>query len=71
MPKIDDRGWVAIGLFGLSAMVLGALAVVPHLADNQTFDTLGTAIIVTGLINGVVSYLFGASKQTPPKDPTQ
>ena len=66
----DIRAWVAIGLFGLTGYVLHLMATQPHLADSQLFTALATAIVVSGLIGGVVAFLFGSSKSSQAKDQT-
>ena len=41
-----------------------ALANNPKLQDSQLFAGLATAIVVSGLIGGVVAFLFGSSKSS-------
>lgn len=62
MNKIDSRGWVSIGLFALTLIVVALLALNPSLQDNKLFATLAQAIVITGLINLAASFYFGASK---------
>lgn len=64
---LDLRGWVALGLFGLTAYVLHMLAAKPQLAQSQLFAALASAIVVSGLIGGVVAYLYGSSKGSDDK----
>ena len=66
----DIRAWVAIGLFALTGYVLHLMATKPDLADSQLFTALATAIVVSGLIGGVVAFLFGSSKSSQAKDQT-
>jgi hypothetical protein len=66
----DLRGWVVIGLFALTGYVFYLLATNTHLAESQLFDTLSSAIVVSGLIGGVVAFLFGSSKSSQDKDAT-
>jgi hypothetical protein len=61
LPTIDTRGWVALGLFALTAAVLGLIAWKPDLTDNAGFMVIAQAIVISGLIS-VVNYLFGSSK---------
>jgi hypothetical protein len=71
LPRLPDtRGWVALGLFLLTGYVLHLLAKYPALASTQLFIVLATAIVVSGLIGGVVAYLFGTSKSSGDKDAT-
>lgn len=61
LPNIDTRGWVALGLFALTAAVLWLIAWKPDLTDNAGFMVIAQAIVISGLIS-VVNYLFGSSK---------
>jgi hypothetical protein len=58
----DARGWVGIGLFFLTCMVLWMLVAFPDLRRDEYFKTLATAIVLTGFINGVVSWAYSATK---------
>lgn len=58
----DLRAWVALGLWALTVYVLTLLAFNPKLAESQLFATLAAAIVVSGLIGGVVAWLYGSSK---------
>ena len=66
----DLRAWVATGLFGLTAYVLHLMSSNPALANSQLFTALATAIVVSGLIGGVVAFLYGSSKSSQAKDQT-
>lgn len=55
---------VAAGLFALSWRVVEMLSANPGLSDNQGFMFVAQAIIVSGLVSGVVAFFFGASKAT-------
>lgn len=66
----DSRGWNAIGLYVLTASVLGLLAWKPELKDNSLFSMLAQAIVISGLINGAVQFFYGASKDKAP-DPAK
>ncbi len=61
-PLPDTRGWVALGLFALTTMILGMIYAQPTLTTNQGFMLLAQAIVLSGLINGAVAFLFGSSK---------
>lgn len=58
----DARGWIGIGGFALTVMVLWMLAAFPELRHDEFFKTIATAIIVTGFINGPLSWAYGATK---------
>jgi hypothetical protein len=58
----DARGWIGIGAFSLTVMVLWMLAVFPDLRQDEFFKTITTLIIGTGFINGVVSWAYSATK---------
>lgn len=58
----DARGWVGIGSFVLTVLVLGMLAAVPDLRQDEFFKTIATLIIGTGFVNGVVNWAYGATK---------
>lgn len=66
----DTRGWVVIGLFLLSAYVITLLALNPHLAEVQLFDTLATAVVGAGGLLAAVGYYVGSSKSSTDKDAT-
>lgn len=63
----DLRGWVALGLFLLTAYVITLMAANPKLAESQLFATVATAIVTSGLIGGVVAWLYGSSKGSDDK----
>jgi hypothetical protein len=58
----DNRGWVALGLFALTWRIFEMVREKPQLTENQGFMFLSQAIIVSGLIGGVVAFLYTASK---------
>ncbi|WP_375272033.1 hypothetical protein [Sphingomonas sp.] len=58
----DARGWVGVGSFVLTVVVLGMLAFVPELRKDEFFKTIATLIIGTGFVNGVVNWAYGATK---------
>lgn len=61
-PLPDARGWIGIGGFVLTVMVLWMLAAFPELRGDEFFKTIATAIIVTGFINGPLSWAYSATK---------
>lgn len=58
----DARGWIGIGGFTLTVMVLWMLAAFPDLRQDEFFKTIATAIIITGFINGPLSWAYSATK---------
>lgn len=58
----DARGWIGIGVFALSVMVLIMIKQDATLRQDEFFKTIATLIIGTGLINGVVSWAYSATK---------
>lgn len=58
----DARGWIGLGSFLLTVMVLVMLALVPELRQDEFFKTIATLIIGTGFVNGVVNWAYGATK---------
>lgn len=58
----DARGWIGLGVFLLTVMVLWMLAVFPELRQDEFFKTIATLIIGTGFVNGVVSWAYSATK---------
>lgn len=58
----DARGWVGIGIFTLTVMVLWMLVAFPELRHDEYFKTISTAIVLTGFVNGVVSWAYSATK---------
>jgi hypothetical protein len=58
----DARGWIGIGVFVLTVMVLWMLAIFPELRHDEFFKTIATLIIGTGFVNGVVSWAYSATK---------
>jgi hypothetical protein len=75
IPLPDTRGWAALGLFALTAMIFWMIDDKPTLTANQGFMFLAQAVIVSGLIGGVIAFLFSASKSAqdaaakPPEPP--
>ena len=69
--KITMRGFVMIGLFALTFFLFCLMAFDPVLLKDEFFKALAEAVIITGLINGVVGYLFsGSHPENPPKKET-
>lgn len=58
----DARGWIGIGVYSLSVMVLWMYAFFPDLRQDDHFKALMTLIVGTGFINAVVSWAYAATK---------
>lgn len=58
----DARGWIGIGIYSLTVMVLWMLAAFPDLRQDEFFKTICTLIVGTGFVNGVVSWAYSATK---------
>lgn len=58
----DARGWIGLAIFGLTVMCIWMLRD-KELREDEFFKTIATAIILTGFINGVVSWAYAATKQ--------
>lgn len=59
----DARGWIGVGVFLLTIMVLWMIAKIPELRHDEFFKVLATAIVLTGFIQGVVGWAYTATKQ--------
>lgn len=57
----DARGWIGVGVFGISVMLLWMMKVDPQLREDQFFQTIATVIISNGLI-AVVAWAYAATK---------
>lgn len=57
----DQRGWVAIGAFILTAWVIGLSARFPELMDRQLWVQLVTALAI-GNAGLIINFFFGSSK---------
>ena len=51
----DQRGWYALALFIQTCAILLMLACLPELGKNDFFQTLATAIVVTGWVGFAVA----------------
>lgn len=58
----DQRGWMAIGLFALTAWIVWLSRPINGAEPSEFFKTLAGAIVVTGFLNGVIGHLFTSSK---------
>lgn len=64
----DARGFIALGLFLLTTLIFGMIALNPKLAEVQLFGVLATAVISGGL-GAATGFYFGSSKSAPDKTP--
>lgn len=62
LRSIDARGWIGIGVYTLSVMVLWMYAAFPDLRSDDHFKAIMTLIVGTGFVNGVVSWAYAATK---------
>lgn len=60
--NIDARGWVGIGVYAMSVMILWMMAAFPELRQDEFFKTIATLILGTAFVNGVVSWAYSATK---------
>jgi hypothetical protein len=58
----DARGWIGLGGFVLTVMVMWMLAAFPELRADEFFKTIATAIIITGWIGGPLAWAYSATK---------
>lgn len=58
----DSRGWIGIGIYLLTIMVLGMMWADASLRNDDFFKTIATLIIGTGFVNGVVSWAYSATQ---------
>ena len=65
----DARGWIAIGLLGLTIYIFTLLALNPALASIQLFGVLATAVI-SGGFGAMVGFYYGSAKSGDTKDAT-
>lgn len=75
----DQRGWAALGFFGLAVYLLRMIEANPRLLANASFMQFA-GMLMTGGVLLVGNYLFGGSKvstdtstkgaQPPPTPPT-
>lgn len=57
----NARDWIGIGSFAMSVMVLWMMKD-PALREDEFFQTIATAIILTGFLGGPVSWAYAATK---------
>lgn len=57
----DARGWIGIGVFCMSVMLLWMMKD-PALREDEFFQTIATLVIGTGFVGGLVSWAYAATK---------
>lgn len=57
----DARGWIGIGVFSMSVMLLWMMKD-PALREDEFFQTIATLVIGTGFVGGLVSWAYAATK---------
>lgn len=67
--KIDTRGWVIIGIFGLAFSELAMIEFQPALAENKLFFGLAMATWTSGVLL-IAAFFFGSSAGSSTKDTT-
>jgi hypothetical protein len=58
----DARGWIGFGCFIMAILVLGMILFDRTLLAEDAFLILATAIIITGWVQGPVSWAYAATK---------
>lgn len=58
----DARGWIGIGIWVLTLIILGMMWADRSLRDDEFFQAIAVLIIGTGFVNGVVSWAFSATQ---------
>lgn len=61
MSVETERRWIIVGLFGLTLIMLTMAVVNTELWAEDTFKTLLTAVVVTGILNMAGAFYFSAS----------
>jgi hypothetical protein len=62
LRSIDGRGWTGIGVYALTVLIFFMLWFVPDLRKDEFFKTIATLIVGTAFVNGVVSFMYSATK---------
>lgn len=50
-----QRGWYALALFVQTCVILGMIAALPALSEDEFFKSIATAIVVTGWVGFAVA----------------
>jgi len=58
----DARGWIGIGVFALSVMLLTMMYNSAAFRNDEFIQTIATLVIGTGFVGGVVAWAYAATK---------
>lgn len=58
----DARGWIGIGVFSLSVMLLTMMYHSSAFRNDEFIQTIATLVIGTAFVGGVVSWAYTATK---------
>ena len=58
----DARGWIGIGVFALSVMLLAMMYNSSSFRNDEFIQTIATLVIGTAFVDGVVAWAYAATK---------
>ncbi len=58
----DARGWIGLGVFALSVMLLGMMYADTGFRGDEFVQTIATLVIGTGFVGGAVAWAYSATK---------
>ncbi len=58
----DARGWIGIGVFALSVMLLTMMYNSSAFRNDEFIQTIATLVIGTAFVGGVVAWAYAATK---------
>ncbi len=58
----DARGWVGLGVFSLSVLLLTMMFMDATFRADEFVQTIATLVIGTGFVGGAVAWAYSASK---------
>lgn len=58
----DARGWIGIGVFALSVMLLTMMYNSSAFRNDEFVQTIATLVIGTAFVGGVVAWAYAATK---------
>jgi hypothetical protein len=58
----DARGWIGLGVFALSTMLLWMMYADQAFREDEFVQTIATLVIGTGLVGGVIAWAYSATK---------
>ena len=64
MSNVTERQWVTMGLFALTAVLLAMAGFRPALWDNDRYNAILQAVVLTGLLNLVGAFHFSGNQST-------